>query len=147
MAVTFGGGTAWKVQRVGDVVRSFQWIGTDVGSEPAMILYPAIARDSNAGAYVIGLSAAFKYDDMRYLVQQSAIAAKVMGLKGSRGEIHHIATVIHDGLLDLVLCPPEPVWHRDMDKGECVGELEIKKDGKVVIEREVFSGERAGHRG
>lgn len=141
-SVSFGGQTAWKVQQVGDIVRAYHW----VSDEPAMVLFPARAR-LNAGAYVICLSSAFKYADLAYLVKQAAIAAGVMGMDETSYTINRIGTAIHDGLLDLIKMPPEPQWVKDMDKGEVFAELEIKADGKTIIEREVFEGDRGDVRG
>lgn len=143
MAVSFGGESAWKTQVVGDVIRSFHW----VNDEPAMVLYPARARSVQAGAYVICLSSAFKYDDMQYLIQQSAIAARVMGMDSTRYTIHRIGSAIHDGLLDLIKMPPEPQWVKDASLGEVYAEMQVKQDGKVIIEREVREGERGGVHG
>lgn len=143
MAVTFGGGTAWKTQRVGDVIRSYQW----VEGEPSMVLFPAVARTVQAGAYCICLSAAFKYDDVKYLVAQSAIAARVMGMDETSFTIHRIGSTIHDGLHDLIIMPPEPVWSKDLEKGGVIAEMEIKADGKVICQREVHAGERGNFRG
>jgi len=141
-AVSFGASRAWKVQQVGDIVRAYHW----VSDEPAMVIYPARAR-LNAGAYVICLSSAFKYDDMRYLVRQAAIAAHVMGMDETSFTINRIGTAIHDGLLDLIKMPPEPQWVKDLDKGAVFAELEIKADGKTIIEREVYEGDRGNVHG
>lgn len=143
MAVTFGGSTAWKTQKCGDIMRTFQW----VNGEPAMVLFPVVARTVQAGAYVICLSAAFKYDDVHYLVRQAAIAAKVMGMDETSYTIHRIGEAIHSGLLDLIVMPPEPIWSRDIDKGHVVAEMEIKANGKVICEREVHAGEQGHFRG
>lgn len=140
--VSFGGERAWKVQQVGDICRAYHW----VGDEPAMVLFPVRAR-LNAGAYVICLSSAFKYDDLAYLVKQAAIAAGVMGMDETSYTINRIGTAIHDGLLDLIVMPPEPAWVKDLDKGEVFAELEIKADGKTIIEREVYEGDRGDVRG
>ena len=105
-----------------------------------MVLYPTRPR-IGAGAYIIALSSAFQYDDVRYLVQQAAIAARVMGMDQTVHTIHQIGSAIHDGLLDLIKQPPEPDWIRNATRGEVVGELEVRKDGKVVIEREVYQHE------
>jgi hypothetical protein len=140
--VSFGGTTAWKVQQVGDLVRAYHWCE----NEPAMVIYPARAR-YNSGAYIICLSSAFKYDDIGYLVQQAAIAARVIGTDETSFSINRIGTVIHDGLLDLIKMPPEPQWVKDRDKGEVFADLEIKADGKTIIEREVREGERGNVHG
>lgn len=143
MAASFGGTNAWKVQQVGDIVRAFHW----VNDEPAMVIYPAKQRTVEAGAYILCLSSAFKYDDIRYLIQQAAIAAKVIGMDQTKHTIHRIGTAIHDGLLDLIKMPPEPQWHKDLGKGEVIAELEVKKDGKTIVEREVHAGERGNVNG
>lgn len=142
MSVSFSAEKAWKVQQVGDLVRSYHW----VNDEPAMVLYPVRAKEG-AGAYVICLSSAFQYDDMKYLVRQAAIAAGVMGMSETRASIYRIGTVIHDGLLDLIKQPPEPQWRKAMDRGAVIGQLEVKKDGKIMIERDVYEGDRGNVRG
>lgn len=139
MPVMLGGARAWKVQKVGDIIRSYQW----VNKEPAMVLYPARRRSLENGAFAICLSAAFKYDDVRYLVQQSIQAAKVMGMDESKYTIHRIGTAIHDGLLDLIKMPPEPTWHKDLDKGDVIAELEIRADGKTIKEHEICANGEA----
>lgn len=112
-----------------------------------MVIYPAKQRTVEAGAYIICLSSAFKYADLKYLVQQAAIAAKVIGMDQTKHTIHRIGTAIHDGLLDLIQMPPEPQWHKDLGKGEVIAELEVRKDGKTVVEREVHAGERGNVNG
>ena len=144
MAATFSQKNAWKHQVVRDIVRAYHW----VNGEPAMVIYPLRPRISeNAGAYIICLSSAFKYADIRYLVKQAAIAADVIGMDKTTFTIHRIGTAIHDGLLDLIKMPPEPQWSKDLDKGDVMGELELKKNGRVVMEREVHTGERGGLHG
>lgn len=140
---SFGGTNAWKVQQVGDIVRAYHW----VNDEPAMVLYPARQRSAESGAYIICLSSAFKYDNLKYLIQQAAIAARVIGMDETKQTIHRIGTAIHDGLLDLIKMPPEPKWSKDLGKGEVIAELEVRKDGKTVIEREVHAGERGNVHG
>lgn len=140
--VSFGGASAWKVQQVGDIVRAYHW----VNDEPAMVLYPARAR-LNAGAYVICLSSAFLYDDMKYLVRQAATAARVMGMDETSYTINRIGTAIHDGLLDLIKQPPEPQWVKDLERGAAIAEMEVKANGKTIIEREVFEGDRGSVHG
>ena len=140
---SFGGTNAWKTQQVGDIVRSYHW----VNDEPAMVIYPALARTEAAGAYIICLSSAFKYDDMQYLIQQAAIAAKVIGMDSTQMTIHRIGTAIHDGLHDLIVMPPEPQWNKDLNRGHVVAEMEVKKDGKTIIERDVYSNDRGNVNG
>lgn len=105
-----------------------------------MVLYPTRPR-ANAGAYIIALSSAWQYDDMRYLVKQAAIAAKVMGMDVTGHTIHQIGSAIHDGLLDLIKCPPEPNWINEAMRGEVVAEMEVSQNGKVIMEKEIYSNE------
>ena len=133
MSVIFSSATSWKTQKVGDIVRAYHWFN----GQPAMVLYPVRKHTLDAGAYVIELSAAFKYDDIPYLIRQSAIAAKVMGMDSTRFTIHRIGTAIHDGLYDLVVMVPEPLWHKKLQQGPVIAEIEVKKDGKIVKECEV----------
>jgi len=138
----FGGDTAWKVQKLsGNLTRAYHWIGCGDGmSEAAMVLYPTRPRN-NAGAYIIALSSAWQYDDVDYLVKQSAIAAGVLGMDVTGQTIHQIGSAIHDGLLDLIKCPPEPRWVDEALRGEVVAELEISQDGKTIMEKEIYSNE------
>lgn len=140
MPVMVGGEKAWKVRRHGDIGVSFQW----VNDEPAMILFPAKTNAfAQGGAYVLALSAAFKYADSvsggptPYLIRQCAAAAVQLGfLATDTFAIRKIADVILDSLPDLVEMPPEPTG---MTKGqaESVGEMLIKLDGETIHHSEV----------
>lgn len=139
MAVQIGGAKAWKVRQHGDIGVSFQW----VNEEPAMILFPSRRSLPGAGAYVIALSAAFKYADSRtgaptaYLVRQSVLAAKQMGFSGTDTfAARKIAEVIVDSLPDLIDMPPEPQQFNQA-QAQAIGEMAIKIDGTTVHEAEV----------
>ena len=132
-----GGGKAWRVRRHGDIGVSFQW----VNDEPAMILFP-LCR-TLGGAYVICLSAAWKYADSTsgaptpYLVQQSVAAAAQMGFSETdRFAARRVAGIIVDSLPDLVAMPPEPVG-LNAETAQNIGELSLKVDGETVLETEV----------
>lgn len=139
MPVQIGGAKAWKVRQHGDIGVSFQW----VNEEPAMILFPARRSLPCAGAYVIALSAAFKYADSRtggptqYLVQASFLAAQQLGFaKTDTFAARKIAEVIVDSLPDLVEMPPEPQQF-NQEQARAIGEMAIKIDGQTVHESEV----------
>lgn len=139
MSVLIGGDKAWKVRQHGDIGVSFQW----VNDEPAMILFPTRRSLGGAGAYVIGLSAAFKYANSRtgaptpYLVQQSMAAAKQLGFSATDTFAgRRIAEAIVDSLPDLIDMPPEPPGI-NAKQAEVIGEMLIKVDGQTVTEREV----------
>ncbi len=139
MPVQIGGPKAWKVRQHGDIGVSFQW----VNDEPAMILFPARRSLPGAGAYVICLSAAFKYANSNtggptpFMVQAAAMAAKQLGFTSSDTfAARKIAEVILDSLPDLVDMPPEPQQFTQAQQ-QAIGEMSIKVDGKIIAEREV----------
>ena len=139
MAVMIGGAKAWKVRQHGDIGVSFQWIN----EEPAMVLFPARRSIAGAGAYVICLSAAFRYADSKtgapteYLIRQAVAAALQLGFaRTDTFAARKIAEVIVDSLPDLVAMPPEPTGLNAQEQA-AVGELEIKLDGQTIAEREV----------
>ena len=135
MSVIFSSATSWKTQKVGDIVRAYHWFN----GQPAMVIYPVRKHTLDAGAYVIELSAAFKYEDIPYLIRQSAIAARVMGMDETKFTIHRIGTAIHEGLYDLIVQPPEPLWHKKLHQGPVVAEVEVRANGKTVKECEATS--------
>lgn len=139
MAVMIGGAKAWKVRQHGDIGVSFQWIN----EEPAMVLFPARRSIAGAGAYVICLSAAFRYADSKtgapteYLIRQAVAAASQLGFaRTDTFAARKIAGVIVDSLPDLVAMPPEPTGLNAQEQA-AVGELAIKLDGQTIAEREV----------
>ena len=139
MPVQIGGAKAWKVRQHGDIAVSFQW----VNEEPAMILFPARKSLPGAGAFVIALSAAFKYADPRtggptpYLIRNSVQAAQQLGFSPTDTfAARKIAEVIVDSLPDLVDMPPEPQQF-NQEQTQAIGEMAIKVDGQTVHEAEV----------
>lgn len=140
MAVMIGGAKAWKVRQHGDIGVSFQW----VNEEPAMILFPLRRSLATAGAYVIALSAAFRYADSKtgaptpYLIRQSIAAAQQLGFSPTDTfASRKIAEVIVDSLPDLVDMPPEPTGMNADQTASAIGEMSIKLDGKTIAERDV----------
>lgn len=139
MAVMIGGAKAWKVRQHGDIGVSFQWIN----EEPAMVLFPARRSIAGAGAYVICLSAAFRYADSKtgapteYLIRQAVAAASQLGFSPTDTfAARRIAEVIVDSLPDLVEMPPEPTG-LNAEQQAAIGEMSIKIDGQTIAEREV----------
>jgi hypothetical protein len=80
-----------------------------VNGEEALVIWPHRKRTLGAGAYVMCLSAAWKYDDHRYLLSQAGIAAKVMGMDPlSRFDVVSICTVLDEAREELLMMQPEP---------------------------------------
>lgn len=133
MPVHIGGKDSYKQRVIGDVVCSFQW----VNDEPAMILWPKVRRTLANGAYVICLSAAYKYADTGYLVRAAFEAAQTMGFEESRMTAMKIADIIIEGLPDLVEMPPTPQSWKEQKAEEQIGEMLIKVNGETIAHKEV----------
>ena len=131
MPVTLGGDKAHKIRVIGDIVCSYQW----VNEEPAMVLFPKVKRTFTNGAFVLCLSAAWKYTNVNYLVSQSFAAAKQLGFDDSKFAAHQIADIIIEGIPDLVEMPPVPTTEQKLE--QAIGEMLIKVDGQTIKHEEV----------
>lgn len=131
MPVTLGGDKSYKQRIIGDIVCSFQF----VNEEPAMVLFPKNRRTLTNGAFVLCLSAAFKYTNPYYLVRQSFAAAQQLGFDDSKFAAHQIADIIIEGIPDLIAMPPVPTPEQKLD--EAIGEMLLKVDGKVIKHEEI----------
>lgn len=111
-------------RQIGDLVIIYTW----VNDERAMVLIPAYRK--GAAWYIVMESAAWKYEDSRaYLAKQCATAAEVLGMEPSPNNWMKLATVILDGLPDLVEMPsaPPPDFMR-----EAIGEMKLLADGQQI---------------
>lgn len=143
--ILFGGKNA-RFQRVhGDIVASYQY----VNDERAMALWP-VRKKPEAAVYVVCDSAAWRYNPdyprsdwwnpdgsllcgPLYLMQQAAIAARVMGMDQTKSTVTRIAAIIAEGLEDLVRLPPAP----PKVKPKPIGEASLLIGGKRVFTHEV----------
>lgn len=94
----------------GDLTCHFTWFGAEADErEPCIVLVPTyrILAPGHAKPCVIALSSAYKYADDRYLMDAAMNIAEILGLGQSAA--FKIATVINDGLLELIKMPPKPV--------------------------------------
>jgi len=108
----------------GDILCILTW----VNDERAMVLMPA-KRRPGAPWYIVCDSAAWKYDDPHYLARQARKAAEVLGMDETTSTWFRIATIIHDGLADLIRMPhaPDP----ELAKG-AIGEMKLMADGVQI---------------
>lgn len=123
------GGNVDGITRVhGDIIASYQTIN----DEAAMVLWPR--RRKNVPAFVLCMSAAYKYDDPHYLAAQ---AKHICGLWGWSDvtQWYRVAKVINDGLEDLLRLPPAP--EQDDPKGAAMGEMSLTLDGKTIRESDI----------
>jgi hypothetical protein len=132
VSIVLGGPNA-RFQRVhGDIVASYQY----VNDERAMCLWPK-HRKSGVTPFIVCDSSAWKYDEPKYLAQQAKVACDLWGFDSSHW--YRIATIIHDGLEDLIRLPPAP---EKIITGPSIGDASLILDGQKIAEREVRAGER-----
>lgn len=119
---------AHAVRQHGDIIAIYTW----VNDERALVLLPAYRK--GAPWYVVCESAAFRYDNPHYLARQAAKAAEVLGFESSQQTWMRIATIIHEGLPDLIRMPgfqpPEP-------KGAAYGQMVLRADGKPIAAQDL----------
>ena len=121
---------AFAVHHKGDIMAVLTW----VNDERAIVFIPA-KRSSIAPAwFVLMESAAYKYDNPRYLAQQAAIAAGVLGMDETTSSAARVADMILNYLPDLIRMPsaqpPEKL-------GAVVGEVRLFADGQEIGGEEV----------
>jgi hypothetical protein len=107
---------------MGDLKRWYQY----VEGEPAMCLAPMVPRQKKQ-AYVICLSAAWKYREPEYMLQQCGVITEMFGLGFWSQRLARIAAFIEDGLDELIFMKPECAVYDD--KPKVVGEGELSIDG------------------
>jgi len=128
--ITLGGDNALFVRRHGDIAASFQF----VNDEPAMVLWPI--RRTGVAAYIVCLSAAFQYDDPKYLAQQARVACELWDFDDRQW--FRIAKIINDGLGDLVKMPPDPATYQERKRtAGSIGEMSLSVAGNTVSQSEI----------
>lgn len=111
----------WRTH--GDLTAVYSWID----DERALFLIPHLRP--GAPWYVVKESAAFKYDDATYLARQCVTACEVLGIEPSRPNWVRVATIINEGLPDLVRMPTAPPLQRERG---AVGQIQLRENGKVI---------------
>ena len=109
-------------RRHGDLLAVYTW----VEDERALVLLPALRR--NAAWFIVGESAAYRYDDPGYLARQAMFACTVLGIEPTAGNALRVATIIHEGLPDLIRMPGPPL----APLGAALGEVTLRVDGKPL---------------
>lgn len=106
----------WHKQQHGDITAYFTWYGEN--DEPALVLVPTYRQHhERAVPCVVPLANAWKWDetigDPRGCAQTCYKFADLLGLdKLSSMTCQRIASIIRDGLGDLVSIPPKPTERR-----------------------------------
>lgn len=111
----------------GEIVQILTWFN----DERAMILVPALRK--NAPWFVVCESAAFKYGDDKYLIEQAKKAATALGMEGGHTWLK-IAAIIEEGLPDLIRMPsaPMPSYLKST-----FGHMELRENGKTIAQEDI----------
>lgn len=119
---------AHLVRQHGDITAVYTWIN----DERALVLIPTFR--SRPTWYVIPDSAAYQYDDDQYLKHAAVRACEIMGFGPSAQTAFRIASIIIEGLPDLIGMPHEPAdaVEEAVKAMKRVGEMHLKADGEVV---------------
>lgn len=128
MGATLDLNKAHLTRQHGDLLAVFTW----VNDERSLVLIPAFRKGS--AWYIVCESAAFKYDNPRYLADQCRKAAEVLGMEPSPNNWYKLATVIHEALPDLIEMPsaPDALLSR-----ASYGEMKLLADGKLMAGQEI----------
>lgn len=119
----------------GDLMAVYTW----VNDERAMILIPAYRKGE--AWFIVCESAAYKYDNPRYLARQAKVAAEVLGMEPSPNNWVKLATVINEGLPDLIEMPssPDATLMR-----ATIGEMKLFADGQLLGGEEIRLKQESG---
>jgi len=128
MPATLDTKKAHLVRIHGDIAAIYTW----VNDERALVLVPHFRP--GAPWYVVLESAAFKYDDPAYLAHACTKACQVLGIEPSRPNWVRVATIIHEGLPDLIRMPAAPL--PEYLKGS-FGRMVLREAGRVMTEQEI----------
>ncbi len=113
----------------GDLVAIYTW----VDDERALVLIPH--RRPGAPWYIVKETAAFKYDDPKYLARQCVTACDVLGIEPSTSNWVRVGTIINEGLPDLIRMPAAPV--PELEK-QAIGAMQLREDGKVIAAEDIL---------
>ncbi len=94
---------------IGDFAIYGTWIENDdqEDTEPCLVVIPRYRREGFKPV-CIALSAAYKYNDPRYLARVTPVFLKMLGFDDGLSKAHALASLIHDHLYDLITMPVDP---------------------------------------
>ena len=94
---------------IGDFALFGTWIHNEdqEDTEPCLVVVPRYRRDGFRPVCV-ALSAAYKYNDPRYLARVTPVFLKMLGFDDGLSKAHELASLIHDHLYDLITLPVDP---------------------------------------
>lgn len=125
MGVTLDTAKAHAHHTFGEVTQILTWMN----DERVMVL---LATHRKGGAwFVVQEPTCWMYDDPHYLARQARKAAEVLGIDDSVNGWFRLASIIHDGLPELVSMPSAPA--PDLLRGT-FGRMALRANGEVIRE-------------
>ncbi|MBP8236038.1 MAG: hypothetical protein KAY22_27500 [Rhizorhabdus sp.] len=129
MGATLDPRKAHLVRQHGDIIAIYTW----VNDERALVLIPA-HRKPGSPWFVVCESAAYRYDNPHYLAKQARKAAEVIGMDETQAAWFKIASIIIEGLGDLIRMPSAP--EKELMSAS-IGHMEIREDGELMTGRDI----------
>lgn len=117
----------------------FMALYTYVNDERAMILFPLYRTgiDGRPAPWaIICDSAAWQYDDPKYLMSQAMRYCSMWDMADKSTAVK-LATIIHEGLSDLIRIPPQKPDQEQLAAQKAapvLGEIDVRIDGEKVAE-------------
>ncbi|MGI9141560.1 MAG: hypothetical protein ACR2IJ_00060 [Fluviibacter sp.] len=115
---------------VGDLSIFGTWLYNDdqEDTEPCLVVIPRYRREGFKPV-VVALSAAYRYNNPKYLAHAASAFAQSLGYESDLSQARKVATLIYDHLLDLLTMPLDPT------EASVIGEVTIDQGGnKRTIE-------------
>lgn len=121
----------------GDLLAVYTWMD----GERALFIIPA--HRSPAPWFVVMESAAYLYDDPHYMARMCPQAARHLGLADDKPTWARLATIINEGLPDLIQMPSEPDWEA-RKKTAAMGVMSVRAEGEVVHQEDLVMPQELG---
>lgn len=118
----------------GDVTAIYTWVNDTRAMVLAATYRPGNPFVPGAPVYIILEPNAHAYDDPIQLAHTARAAAKALGLDDSRSSWFKLASIIHEGLPDLIRMPaaPAPEYLRG-----AYGSMQVREGGRVIAEQDI----------
>jgi hypothetical protein len=133
MPATLDTRKAHLVRHHGDLVAIYTWIN----DERALVLVPRYR--AGAAWFVVCESAAYTWDDsdprnIGEVIRKSTKACEVLGIEPTPWNCQRVASIIIDGLPDLISMPsaPGPEYYRGS-----FGRMELRADGTPIAAEDI----------
>lgn len=128
MAISIDTRKAHLSRQHGDITAIYTW----VNEIRSLVLVPTFRP--GAPWFIVQEPAAFEYDDPKELARRSVKACEVLGIEPSTANWVRVATIIHEGLPDLIRMPSAPL--PEYLRGS-IGQMILREGGKIVAGEDI----------